>query len=707
MGGGALSAVASAAGFGLKQHEYNQFQNRMSWITNVGTIEELTDVARQVARKLADRYEDQLLSLRPRSDEVSQVCLCCCAPSAPSTKDDSSAKKTPTKAMGPAEQVASFGVAAALQIIVDGTCTKLELAKYKEPEYLADTLTEMSNTDQERNTQRARRSRAQSANLNEHFQYDDKFDSHRYSRLLEKRLRAADLLEREDRPIVAMQRRHVNNRQHTIPFRQQFIEQIVHDFQEIDRKLEMDYRKQAEKKDQQTARLLRQLETVYQKQLRDLNLYNNRTLIRELMEEHLQKSTPQGQLRRIHQLEEELRQLKINHDTLVRRVDQNETNCNQNKHNQDEEIDSIKQKFEQYRIEIEQYRKNIDKTIIDLQTKLETLLKKQEILDKKQEEHGVSILNLSLQRDTLTKLSQDIELIINNRRSDLDTLNKFIKKLNGIKNSLNQVRERFHLLDRIPLLEQEIEKIRDLITGHDKTLKECNLRIDSLSSSLQNLERRVNDIKNTDITMILQRLSSIEDDLKRKSQDIANANNTAKTALDEVNGLRETVEELKKKLSYLNERISVVEDILKRLDELEMKFKDLDIDEIRKLFLKLTEMEKQLDELTKELNNLKDIVKGLNTNSRTNSSIEGTLEAYMNDVKKQISESLSSLSQQLLALINEAKQLISILDTKLNELLTMQQQIPSKEEPIMLSSSNRILYVEPLKSIDLLQDIWT
>ncbi|CAF4312341.1 unnamed protein product [Rotaria sp. Silwood2] len=322
MGGGALSAVASAAGFGLKQHEYNQFQNRMSWITNVGTIEELTDVARQVARKLADRYEDQLLSLRPRSDEVSQVCLCCCAPSAPSTKDDSSAKKTPTKAMGPAEQVASFGVAAALQIIVDGTCTKLELAKYKEPEYLADTLTEMSNTDQERNTQRARRSRAQSANLNEHFQYDDKFDSHRYSRLLEKRLRAADLLEREDRPIVAMQRRHVNNRQHTIPFRQQFIEQIVHDFQEIDRKLEMDYRKQAEKKDQQTARLLRQLETVYQKQLRDLNL---------------------GQLRRIHQLEEELRQLKINHDTLVRRVDQNETNCNQNKHNQDEEIDSIKQ----------------------------------------------------------------------------------------------------------------------------------------------------------------------------------------------------------------------------------------------------------------------------------------------------------------------------------------------------------------------------
>ncbi|CAF2848655.1 unnamed protein product [Rotaria sp. Silwood2] len=143
MGGGALSAVASAAGFGLKQHEYNQFQNRMSWITNVGTIEELTDVARQVARKLADRYEDQLLSLRPRSDEVSQVCLCCCAPSAPSTKDDSSAKKTPTKAMGPAEQVASFGVAAALQIIVDGTCTKLELAKYKEPEYLADTLTEV------------------------------------------------------------------------------------------------------------------------------------------------------------------------------------------------------------------------------------------------------------------------------------------------------------------------------------------------------------------------------------------------------------------------------------------------------------------------------------------------------------------------------------------------------------------------------------
>ncbi|CAF4152580.1 unnamed protein product [Rotaria sp. Silwood2] len=143
MGGGALYTVACAAGFGLQQHEYNRFQNRMSWITKVGTTEELTDVARQVARKLADYYKDQLLSLQPQSDRVSQVSLCCCTPSRPNSKDDSSVKENSRETINPAEQVASFGVAVAVQMIVDGACEKLRLAKYKEPKYLADVITEM------------------------------------------------------------------------------------------------------------------------------------------------------------------------------------------------------------------------------------------------------------------------------------------------------------------------------------------------------------------------------------------------------------------------------------------------------------------------------------------------------------------------------------------------------------------------------------
>jgi len=59
---------------------------------------------------------------------------------------------------------------------------------------------------------------------------------------------------------VAMQTRHVHNRQHAIPFRQQFIEQLVHDAREIDRKIKADRRKYAEKIDKQNGRLRRELE---------------------------------------------------------------------------------------------------------------------------------------------------------------------------------------------------------------------------------------------------------------------------------------------------------------------------------------------------------------------------------------------------------------------------------------------------------------
>ena len=70
-----------------------------------------------------------------------------------------------------------------------------------------------------------------------------------------------------------MQKRHINNRQHAIPFRQQFLEQLAEEYpffcslillskliyfslKSIDRKLEADRREQVDKKDKLT-RLLR------------------------------------------------------------------------------------------------------------------------------------------------------------------------------------------------------------------------------------------------------------------------------------------------------------------------------------------------------------------------------------------------------------------------------------------------------------------
>ncbi|CAF3100549.1 unnamed protein product [Rotaria sp. Silwood2] len=182
---------------------------------------------------------------------------------------------------------------------------------------------------------------------------------------------------------------------------------------------------------------------------------------------------------------------------------------------------------------IEQYRKTINETIFDLKTKSETLHTKQERLNRKQEEHGISIINLSLQRDTLNKLSQHLELIINARHSDLEKLDKFIEKLDDMKNSFNQIQEGFYLLYRIPFIEQEIRnliihqniieqlelrisQIQSDITRHDDSLEQYNLRLDTLFSLYQKLKEIVNDIKITDITRIQERLRSIDDDLDKK-----------------------------------------------------------------------------------------------------------------------------------------------------------------------------------------------
>ncbi|CAF4061562.1 unnamed protein product [Rotaria sp. Silwood2] len=440
----------------------------------------------------------------------------------------------------------------------------------------------------------------------------------------------------------------------------------------IDRKLEADYRKQAEKNDKEKAYFLRQMEIAHKKK---------------------------SQLRRIYQLEEDLHQLRIEHNALVERVNQNEMRCNQNKHDHDEEINEIKQRFEQYRIEIEQYRKTINETIFDLKTKSETLHTKQERLNRKQEEHGISIINLSLQRDTLNKLSQHLELIINARHSDLEKLDKFIEKLDDMKNSFNQIQEGFYLLYRIPFIEQEIQEIRNLIihqniveqlelrisqiqsdiTRHDDSLEQYNLRLDTLFSLYQKLKEII-----------------------KKSRDITDANDNSRIAVSQVKELRKTVIDISQKLNYLNEQILEVENIKLKLDRLELRFDDR--------LLILTDMEQRLNKLTNDLSNLKYIIDRLNAHPFTDPFKEKALEDYMKQVTRQIMESVSSLIQPLLGQINEPKILISILKTNLDEFLSIQQQtqpeIPSIMLPSVPSSAKQIRYIEPLKPIDLLQDIW-
>jgi hypothetical protein len=85
----------------------------------------LNDLARQVARELADRYEEQLLKLNPSFNEVPEVCCLCClrclrrlCPCC-KDKDKSSEEMKPLQEKPPVQIVAEFGIAFAIQSIVE------------------------------------------------------------------------------------------------------------------------------------------------------------------------------------------------------------------------------------------------------------------------------------------------------------------------------------------------------------------------------------------------------------------------------------------------------------------------------------------------------------------------------------------------------------------------------------------------------------
>ena len=77
-GGGVVSTGASVIADVLRKHEYDRFQDRMGSIVENRDINDLCELARLIARELADRYKEQLLQLNPIVEEAPCVdCSCC------------------------------------------------------------------------------------------------------------------------------------------------------------------------------------------------------------------------------------------------------------------------------------------------------------------------------------------------------------------------------------------------------------------------------------------------------------------------------------------------------------------------------------------------------------------------------------------------------------------------------------------------------
>ncbi|CAF0901616.1 unnamed protein product [Adineta steineri] len=588
----------------------------------------------------------------------------------------------------------------------------------------------MSDHNEEQRKRRQRRRRIQSAPFQSS---NDTFDPSRYTKHLIQRLRDAELIDDDDKPIVAKQTRHIHNYQHAIPFRQQLIEQIIYEIKDIERKIHVDLKIQEDVHDKQVACTLRQAEAVHQKKVREMELLNNRDTIRKIIEGLLEENTPEAQRNRIHKLEKKLRQLRQEHNELVERVNQNATKCDNNQTAHDDQINELKKRFDDYRIEINQYTSQTMRTIGDLERRLERLR-------EKQDEHGIAIKDLSLQRDTLNKLAQQIEEIINARHSDLNQLNKFIERLDEINHLFNQVQAGLYPLSKIPSLEREIEKIRNLliepnvfnelesrvsqaqrdIISHNGELTQFNEKLTTFDLLYRELKKSFDRIQINDLSAMQQYLRTIDSDLKQKSLEINQLSTLARTALNQINELHTSLTNINEKLADLENKIFDIENFKSRLDKSELKSDDSRFAEIfeeqkrlRHRLDNLIDQERRLNDLANAANEIQRPLDQLTTSDPTNQDNthardQAALEDYLKQVKEQIMDTVSTLMQQLIEQINKAKVLISICKTKLDHLLNTQKQnrleISQSKPP---SKSRLFPYVEALQPTDLLQDIWT
>ena len=144
MGGGAISAIAGFAGDKIKEKEHQDFQERMSFIANVGNIEELNEIARRIARRLTDNYNEQLVSLNERP-EPSSTCSCDRLPcfskqtvtvTEPAPKDNNQGTKT-------AKEVAQFGINFMRQAILVENLNDLKLKDGMTGDELVESLVQL------------------------------------------------------------------------------------------------------------------------------------------------------------------------------------------------------------------------------------------------------------------------------------------------------------------------------------------------------------------------------------------------------------------------------------------------------------------------------------------------------------------------------------------------------------------------------------
>ena len=143
-GGGLVSEIVGWFGGQIQENEHARYQDRMSIIASVGTIEEFNQVARQITRQLAERYKTQILCLvDPDQVKSSYRCLPCRVfrtKTAPLNTSNPAAKEKQKPATLQCSQVVQFAVEFLLQTVLNEESEKIGLKDGMEAEDLAKCL---------------------------------------------------------------------------------------------------------------------------------------------------------------------------------------------------------------------------------------------------------------------------------------------------------------------------------------------------------------------------------------------------------------------------------------------------------------------------------------------------------------------------------------------------------------------------------------
>lgn len=137
--GSTIQATGGQVAKFLEDKDHELIRNKLKMISRCGDITEQIEVARQVARRLTDRYKDQLSRLDIKFEEVNGGC-CSCYKSIISFIRSSDAKQIEI----PAERVATFAVNYIVSAVADENIKLLKLRKANDKDALVQMLLELA-----------------------------------------------------------------------------------------------------------------------------------------------------------------------------------------------------------------------------------------------------------------------------------------------------------------------------------------------------------------------------------------------------------------------------------------------------------------------------------------------------------------------------------------------------------------------------------